>query len=321
MPPTACASAFLATALLAAAQEPLSYDTTPLGTPEAPLLLRTYCPDPGLGPEVFAHHHQGARSPKYNPGKGQDVSGEYLPVKGLAAAIAVNHGPALSYVFDTTECRLLYAWQGGFLDMFPYWGSEKDGRRRSFDYVPRLVGTVIHQASGPHPAGEGKPHFLGYELDAKGVPTFRYKIGDASFAERITPLDEPFAFRRTVNGKTSVIRGKELSTHTGFQRDLKIKKATAAAGEDVFMAYGCIACHTTDGGNGHGPTLFNLAGSTRPLADGSSVTADAAYLRESIKDPNAKIAKGFPPNYMPPIPLKDIELEALILFLESLTGE
>jgi hypothetical protein len=33
----------------------------------------------------------------------------------VAGAIAVNHGPEFSYVWDSTECRLLYAWRGGFL--------------------------------------------------------------------------------------------------------------------------------------------------------------------------------------------------------------
>jgi len=51
---------------------------------------------------------------------------------------------------------------------------------------------------------------------------------------------------------------------------------------------------------------------------GDPVTADEAYLMESIKDPNAKIAKGFPPNYMPPYQLKEIEYQALVAFIKSL---
>jgi mono/diheme cytochrome c family protein len=301
--------------------KPLSYETTPLGAPEAPLIIRTYCPDPGLDPTIFAHHGQGANSPKYNPKEGRDVPGEYKPIKGLPAAIAVNHGPGLSYVFDTTECRLLYVWQGGFLDLFPYWGSAKQGNRRSYDYVPRLVGTVIFQASGTHPQGAGQPKFIGYELDEKGAPTFQYKLGERTINETIWPSPQTFSFNHNINGTTELVTGKELSKHAGFERNLKIKVASAAAGEDVFNAYGCIACHTTDGSLGHGPTFFGLAGSPRPLADGSETKADDAYLRRAIKMPNADIVKGFPPNYMPPIPLKDVELDALILFIQSLTGE
>ena len=108
-----------------ASAEPLiTYNTTPLGTVDAPFLLRTYVPDPELDPAVFANHRRGDRSPKYDPVTGKDVPGEYEPIKGVPAAISVNHGPALSYVFDTTEGRMLYAWQGGFLDMFNYWGDK-----------------------------------------------------------------------------------------------------------------------------------------------------------------------------------------------------
>jgi cytochrome c oxidase subunit 2 len=65
-----------------------------------------------------------------------------------------------------------------------------------------------------------------------------------------------------------------------------------------------VACHTTGGAAGVGPTWKGLAGSQHQLADGSTVTADDAYLRESILQPNAKIAKGCltgncTPNIMP----------------------
>ena len=182
MRPALPALILLALACPATAEPPLGYNTTPLGSPEQPLILRTYCPDPGLDPAVFPNHGKGANSPRYSAKSGRDQKGEYTPIKGVPAAIAVNHGPALSYVFDTTECRLLYAWQGGFLDLLPYWGDQKGGSRRSFDYVPRLIGTVFYQAAGPHPLGAGKPEFLGYKLN-KGIPTFRYTIGGKEFQE------------------------------------------------------------------------------------------------------------------------------------------
>ena len=329
------------------AASPLTYDNLPLGETGKPLLLRTYVPDPGLPSEVFAHHDEAANSPKYTAKSGRDVNGEYKPIKGIAAAIAVNHGPALSYTFDTTECRMLYAWQGGFLDMFPYWGDPKRGNRRSFGYVPALVGTVFHITTGEHPLtlkGEsvsklGAPEFQGYELDPKGVPTFHFRFGDHAFSQRIEPLDDqPFScrihFRSKAEGAlghrdvptalfdrgTLVVnvRGKELSKHSGFPRNIKIDQASADAGEKLFQSYGCIACHSTDGSAGHGPSLAGLAGGDRKLVDDSSVVADAAYLRESILEPNAKTAQGFPPNYMPPYPLKDKEVESLVLFIQNL---
>ncbi|WP_411846918.1 cytochrome c [Roseibacillus persicicus] len=305
--------------LIAALQsEPLGYDSNPLGVLEKPLILRTYVPDPGLDPAVLSHHGQAAKSPKYNAGKGRDVAGEYEMIKVLPAAIAVNHGPALSYVFDTIECRVMYAWQGGFLDMYPYWGDTEKGGRRSFDYVPRLVGNLFYLAQ---PQEQAEPRFIGYDLSENGVPTFRYRLGEQEFAETILPSEEKLTFQRVITTQgqktTEDISGELLSRHQGFDREIKIADANAKAGEEVFLAYGCIACHSTDGSVGHGPTLAGLFGSKREIEGGDTITADEAYLRESILAPNAKTAKGFPPNYMPPYQLNEKELDSVILFIKS----
>ena len=332
---------------------PLSYDSRPMGTEESPLILRTYTPDPGLADEVLPRHGKGDKSPKYNVGKGQDSKGEFSPIDGIPAAIAVNHGPALSYVFDTVECRMLYAWQGGFLDMFPYWGETKSGRRRDFDYVPRLVGNLFMVAEGGHPLSvAGKPisddtdlEFVGYDLDKKGFPTFRFKVGMHEIIQEIEAVkDAPTTCRLRFTSTSNVrldyrasagekvsrdgtsliveITGSVISKHHGFERNMKLKGVSAENGEKVFTAYGCIACHSTDGSVGHGPSLMNLHGQQREI-EGSDelIIADDEYIRESILKPNAKTAKGFPPNYMPPYPLKKDELESLLLYIRSLSGE
>ena len=295
--------------------DPLTFETTPLGEKERPILLRTYVPDPGLDPAVLVNHGKAAKSPKYSAKSGRDQKGEYNMMKVIPAAIAVNHGPALSYVWDTTECRLLYAWQGGFLDMYPYWGTEGRGGRRSFDYGARLVGNLFYLAK---PEKRGKPEFIGYDLSKDGVPTFRYTLDDEEFTETILPSDEQFSFQIETNAKAKLVTGKLISRHQGFERNLKIKTVSAKAGASVFNAYGCIACHSLDGSKGHGPSLKGLAGTTRPIEGGAPVLADAGYLKESIQAPNAKTAKGFPPGYMPPYQLTRTEVDSLVLYLQSL---
>ncbi|MDA7868288.1 cytochrome c [Akkermansiaceae bacterium] len=298
-----------------ASADPLTFDTTPLGEKNRPIILRTYVPDPGLDPAVFPNHGKASKSPKYSPNSGRDTKGEYGMLKVIPAAIAVNHGPALSYVWDTTECRLLYAWQGGFLDLYPYWGEKNRGGRRSFDYGARLVGNLFYLAK---PIKRERPTFIGYDLSDKGVPTFRYQLGDKEYTEKIIPSDKQYSFISYLDEDKLEYKGDLISKHQGFDRNLKIKSATAKAGEQVFGAYGCIACHSTDGSKGHGPSLRGLAGSTRDIEGGESILADAAYLTESIKVPNAKTAKGFPPGYMPPYQLKDKEIESLVLYIQSL---
>ncbi len=65
------------------------------------------------------------------------------------------------------------------------------------------------------------------------------------------------------------------------------------AGATLAGAVGCIACHSTDGSSGIGPTWQGLFLSQRTLADGSTVTADDAYLFEAIVNPNSQIVEGY----------------------------
>lgn len=68
----------------------------------------------------------------------------------------------------------------------------------------------------------------------------------------------------------------------------------AASGQKLFQDLGCASCHTADG-RGRGPNLVGLFGSPVALAGGGTVKADAAYIRESILAPNAKIVAGYQP--------------------------
>jgi cytochrome c oxidase subunit 2 len=67
-----------------------------------------------------------------------------------------------------------------------------------------------------------------------------------------------------------------------------------AAGEKLFTQLACVTCHLGNGA-GRGPSLNGVYGGRVLLADGSMVTADDAYIRESILQPKAKIVAGFQP--------------------------
>lgn len=96
---------------------------------------------------------------------------------------------------------------------------------------------------------------------------------------------------------------------------------TAEAGQELARQLGCSACHSSDGNLSVGPTWKGLFGAQQPLADGTTVTADEAFLRESIVDPNAKIAESFQPSIMPQDfgeRLSDQQVAALIEYIKSL---
>jgi len=67
-----------------------------------------------------------------------------------------------------------------------------------------------------------------------------------------------------------------------------------AAGQKIFQQSGCGTCHLADG-TGPGPTLLGLYGQPVRLTNGQTVTADDAYIRESIVLPRAKIVLGYTP--------------------------
>jgi cytochrome c2 len=101
--------------------------------------------------------------------------------------------------------------------------------------------------------------------------------------------------------------------------------ASAEEGQRLYKAYGCIACHAIDDSSltKLGPTWKGLYGSERRFAGGVvRVTADEAYLRQSILEPGAKIVEGYErgevsmPSYAGVF--SDTQVQSLILFIKSL---
>jgi mono/diheme cytochrome c family protein len=86
----------------------------------------------------------------------------------------------------------------------------------------------------------------------------------------------------------------------------------AAAGRAVFEGQGCGSCHT-----------FAPAGSTGtvgPNLDEVLAGKDAAYINESIVEPNAEVASGFSAGVMPQNyaeQLSQQQLDELVAFLQS----
>lgn len=91
-------------------------------------------------------------------------------------------------------------------------------------------------------------------------------------------------------------------------------------GERIFAGKGvCFTCHSLDGSAKVGPTFQGLFGKEEQLADGSTVTVDEEYIRESILQPNAKVVQGFAPT-MPTYQgqLTDREVSGLIEYIKTL---
>lgn len=115
--------------------------------------------------------------------------------------------------------------------------------------------------------------------------------------------------------------GGSLPVSDGIATKPAVEPTGVPDGKSVARTYGCVGCHTADGGSSVGPTWKGLYGKEETLDDGTTVTVDEAYLRESILDPNAKVVEGFLPNLMPGDfgeKLSDSQLDLLIEFIKVL---
>jgi cytochrome c oxidase subunit 2 len=93
------------------------------------------------------------------------------------------------------------------------------------------------------------------------------------------------------------------------------------AGQDLFQnKLGCASCHQ-DNSQGRGPTLKGLFGKEQKLANGGSVTINEDYIKESILNPQAKVAEGFQP-IMPTFKgqVSEDQINHLVAYIKSLGG-
>ena len=104
----------------------------------------------------------------------------------------------------------------------------------------------------------------------------------------------------------------------------EVKKAEAAAatpegrGQALVSASGCAACHSINGAVGIGPTWYGLFGSQVPISGDGTVTADEAYIHESIKAPQAKIVAGFENQLMPTYGFNDDQINDIVAYIKTL---
>jgi cytochrome c oxidase subunit 2 len=90
-------------------------------------------------------------------------------------------------------------------------------------------------------------------------------------------------------------------------------------GAKLFKKLNCISCHGSDNTQ-RAPRLEGIWGTQVPIGGGKFATVDDAYVRESIRNPMAKIHEGWKP-IMPAYPMSQVtedEIRDLILYIKSL---
>jgi cytochrome c oxidase subunit 2 len=87
----------------------------------------------------------------------------------------------------------------------------------------------------------------------------------------------------------------EPSEYQAWLSGTAVGTSLAARGEQLFNDLSCNTCHRNDA-SGRGPSLLNKFGQPQRLVDGSTVTVDEAYIRESILTPQVKVADPYSPS-------------------------
>jgi cytochrome c oxidase subunit II len=93
----------------------------------------------------------------------------------------------------------------------------------------------------------------------------------------------------------------------------------AELGAKIYKEKGCNACHSIDGSILVGPSFKGIYGHTVELQDGSKITVDENYIRQSILEPQSQVVKGFQP-VMPSFKgiLSDDDISGVIAYIKTL---
>lgn len=143
-------------------------------------------------------------------------------------------------------------------------------------------------------------------------------IGHSSMRGVVVVEDEA-SFARWLAQQTTFAQRQQAKVQAAPAAAGGSAQALADLGKTLAAAKGCVACHTVDGSPRVGPTWKGLYGKMETMADGSTAKVDEAYLRAFIRDPTARVVKGFSP-IMPHFDLSDQELTALVAYIKAQGG-
>lgn len=170
--------------------------------------------------------------------------------------------------------------------------------RPSVQQLPKLAADMrVDVAETDDPANKVMHSSMFFLVDQRGDVRGVYDSNDAHAVERLVGDTRELLARADSPQQTNAAAGASDSP----------------LGERLYAKLGCDGCH----GNAQlAPTLFDLAGSSRRLEDGSEVTVDADYVRRAIVTPGTQVVAGYlklMPSYEPH--LDPSELEALTSYV------
>lgn len=279
------------------------------------------------------------------------------PVKLAMESSDVIHGffaPAFRIKQDVVPGMTTYAWfkadSPGEYDVFctVYCGLQHAKMLTTIKAVPReefdaWLARSDRTAGGPGKALLDEKGCLGcHSLDGSpgAGPTLQGIFGHTVTVltpdgrEYTTKVDRPYLRDSILGPDPGVVKGFEpiMPEYAGQLTNEEVEhmldflekgEAALPDGREVADQQGCLGCHSTDGTIVAGPSFKDLMGSKTRLDHGGTVhemTVDRQYVLDQLATPENFRVQGFDP-IMPAYPdLSEVEKEALLRWLESLSG-
>ncbi|TKB48177.1 c-type cytochrome [Ferrimonas sediminicola] len=169
--------------------------------------------------------------------------------------------------------------------------------RNKIDAVPGIVSSMWFT-----PTREGEFEILCAELCGVGHFNMRGSL----------LVESPESFQAWVAGLPTFAASMTASGSSDLSPQ-------AREGETLASSQGCLACHGFES-SPLAPSWLGLYGKQETLSDGSTLTVDEEYLIESIRQPGARLVKGYA-NVMPAYPaLTELQLDAIIAYIRERGG-
>lgn len=235
--------------------------------------------------------------------------------------------PDLTKVFKNTGP----AWLAAFIPSAGQWPTEAAVQAQ-------LMNSVVAAEAGVSTIGDYYAKYPGARerVQRRGgqttfMPNLRFRTGEVeqliAFLKYTSAMNTegwpPEIMTGDLQRRIELLHGVSATAPaaSSVEPSAQAESATPAErGAQLVKSLGCVACHDSGDKKIIGPPWGGLFGSQVKLADGTIVTADEAYIRESIVDPNAKIVEGYTPGTMPPYNtlLNEEQIQDIVAYIQSL---
>ncbi|MBC8114787.1 MAG: cytochrome c1, partial [Candidatus Saccharimonas sp.] len=178
----------------------------------------------------------------------------------------VGYPDKVNLAWDANDMRLALVWHGAFIDASRHWNGRGQGFEAPLgdhliELAPNAPLAKLASPNDPWPttlARESGFRFLGYKLDAKQQPTFRYSFSGVTVEDQPTPLKadgQPFASLR----RTLTVAGSATEP-LYYRAAVASKIEKLAEGEYKLDGFWTMKLNATNNNGGEAATLRQAGG-------------------------------------------------------------